>query len=300
MATIFDTVIVGFDSSAQAMDALTLGRLLGSLESRDIAVAHVVDRQPPFVAQTHQYAQERHEKVSRVLEPAFLAAADDERVQPMSMDAGSPARGLHELALEQGKTGAPVLVVGSTHRGPIGRVLVGSVGELLCSGAPCPVVVAPRGFAEQASASFGDVVVGFDDSPESHAALHAGAALARAAGSALRVVGVVHHSILHSDRKHEAREALQARLDEAVSELGEGVDTSVVEGDPADQLAEAAKGAGLLVLGGRAYGPMHYVLAGSVSAKLMRCAPSPVMVLPRSAPDPGVADAGTAAREQST
>ena len=110
---------------------------------------------------------------------------------------------------------------------------------------------------------------------------------------------MVHHSILHSDRKHEAREALQARLDEAVWELGEGVDTSVVEGDPADQLAEAAKGAGLLVLGGRAYGPMHYVLAGSVSAKLMG-APSPVMVLPRSAPDPGVADAGTAAREQST
>ena len=56
----------------------------------------------------------------------------------MSMDAGSPARGLHELALEQGKTGAPVLVVGSTHRGPIGRVVLGSVGELLCSGAPCP------------------------------------------------------------------------------------------------------------------------------------------------------------------
>ena len=302
MATIFETVIVGFDSSEQAMDALALGRLLGSLESRDITVAHVVHRQPPFVAQTHDYAQERREKVRKVLEPVFAAAADDERVRPTSIDSSSPARGLYELAAEHRKNGAPVLVVGSTHRGPIGRVVVGSVGELLCSGAPCAVIVAPRGFAEQASQALGDVVVGFDDSPESHAALHAGHALARAAGSALRVVAVLHHSIFHRyDSKGAPEDAatLQARLDEAVSELGGDVDTSVVEGDPVDQLAEAAKGAGILVLGGRGYGPMHHVLAGSVSTKLMRCAPSPVLVLPRSAPDPGVTEAGAAAPEHS-
>ena len=85
MATIFDTVIVGFDSSEQAMDALTLGRLLGSLESRDITVAHVVDRQPPFVAQTHDYAQERREKVRKVLEPA-LCGGRGRRAGPAHVD----------------------------------------------------------------------------------------------------------------------------------------------------------------------------------------------------------------------
>ncbi len=302
MAAIFDTVIVGFDRSEQAMDALALGRLLGSLESRGITVAYVVDRQPPFVAQTHQYAQARREKVHRVLEPALSAAANDERVQPTSIEASSPARGLYELAAEQGKYGVPVLVIGSTHRGPVGRVVVGSVGELLCSGAPCAVIVAPRGFAEQAPSELADVVVGFDGSPESRATLRTGHALARVAGSKLRVVAVLHHSISHrhnSEGALEAGAALQVQLDEAVSELAGDVDTTVVEGDPVDQLAEAAKGAGILVLGGRSYGPMHHVLAGSVSAKLMRCAPSPVLVLPRSVHDPGVAEADTASRERS-
>jgi nucleotide-binding universal stress UspA family protein len=302
MTTIFDSVIVGFDRSEQAMDALTLGRLLGSLESRDITVAHVVGTQPPFVAKTHEHAQERREKVRKVLEPALSRAADGERMQPTSIDASSPARGLYELAAEQGKYGATVLVIGSTHRGPVGRVLVGSVGELLCSGAPCAVIVAPRGFAEQAPSALADVVVGFDGSPESRTALHIGHALAHAAGSGLRVVAVLHHSILHRHGSEGALEdaaALQERLDEAVSELGSDIDTTVVEGDPVDQLAEAARGAGILVLGGRGYGPMHHVLTGSVSAKLMRCAPSPVLVLPRSARAPGVAEAGTAARERS-
>ena len=276
------------------MDALTLGRLLGSLESRDITVAHVVDRQPPFVAQTHEYAQDRREKVSKVLEPAFSAAAGRragsahvDRLQltgPGPLRAGGRA-GQVRCAGARGWLHAP-----RPDRSRGG----GQRRRAVVLGSALSVVVAPRGFAEQAPAPLGDVVVGFDGSPESRAALHAGHALARAAGSALRVVAVVHHSILHrhpDEGGHEAGAALQARLDEAVAELGGGVDTSVVEGDPVDQLAEAAKGAGILVLGGRGYGPMHHVLAGSVSAKLMRCAPSPVLVLPRSAPDPGVTEA---------
>jgi len=45
---------------------------------------------------------------------------------------------LHELAEE---IGADVLVIGSTHRGKIGRTLLGSTGESVLHGAPCPVAV---------------------------------------------------------------------------------------------------------------------------------------------------------------
>jgi nucleotide-binding universal stress UspA family protein len=38
-------------------------------------------------------------------------------------------------------------VDGSTHRGPIGRVLAGSTARKLLHGAPCPVLVVPRGSA---------------------------------------------------------------------------------------------------------------------------------------------------------
>ena len=61
--------------------------------------------------------------------------------------------------------------------------------------------------------------------------------------------------------------------------------STIVEGDPVDQLVEAAADADLLVLGARGYGPHQHVLVGSVSSKLMRSAPSPVLVLPRPAPE---------------
>ena len=40
-----------------------------------------------------------------------------------------------------------ILVLGSSHRGPVGRTLAGSVGESLMHGAPCAIAIAPRGYA---------------------------------------------------------------------------------------------------------------------------------------------------------
>src|SRR5512132_2641824 len=53
----------------------------------------------------------------------------------------SAARALHEAAEE---FGAGLLIVGSTQRAGIGRVLPGSTVERLMHGAPCPIAVVPR------------------------------------------------------------------------------------------------------------------------------------------------------------
>lgn len=54
-------------------------------------------------------------------------------------------------------------------------------------------------------------------------------------------------------------------------------------GDPARVLEAAAReGLDLLVLGSRGFGPLRRVLLGSVSSELVREAPWPVMVVPRS------------------
>ena len=45
------------------------------------------------------------------------------------------------------------IVVGSPHRGAIGRVLIGSVAESLLSGAPIDVAVAPAGYATEPRAA---------------------------------------------------------------------------------------------------------------------------------------------------
>ena len=59
------------------------------------------------------------------------------------------------------------VVVGSSHRGALGRVLVGNVATQLLSGGPCPVLLAPRGLEDRAPLALWLIGVGFDDSGES-------------------------------------------------------------------------------------------------------------------------------------
>jgi nucleotide-binding universal stress UspA family protein len=181
-----------------------------------------------------------------------------------------------------------VLAIGSTHRGPIGRVVLGSVGEVLVSGCPCPITVAPKGFAQHAPDSIARVVAGFDGSAESGEALAAADRIAQQTGAELQVVGVTHRPTLSRHDGNGAagnKEALRSRLDEALAGIGGRGEGTVVDGDPAERLSDAGNGADLLVLGARGYGPHHHVMVGSVSSKLMRSAPCPVLILPRPAAD---------------
>ena len=62
-------------------------------------------------------------------------------------------------------------MVGSSHRGKLGRVLPGSVGESLLRGAPCAVAVAPRGYAGAEHPAIGLIGVAYDGSEEAKLAL---------------------------------------------------------------------------------------------------------------------------------
>ena len=95
------------------------------------------------------------------------------------------------------------------------------------------------------------------------------------------------------------RDAMQERLDDAVAELplrlrAKGV---LLKGPAAEELLkEAELGVDLLIMGSRGHGPLGRVLLGGVSATVMRSAPCPVLVMPRSAGDPGGRDAVPARR----
>ena len=45
---------------------------------------------------------------------------------------------------------ADLLVLGSSHRGALGRVLIGSVSEETLHGAPCAAAIAPAGYCARA------------------------------------------------------------------------------------------------------------------------------------------------------
>ena len=61
----------------------------------------------------------------------------------------SPARVLHELAESRS---AAMLVLGAIQRAGVAHILPTGVGERLLQGAPCPIAIAPHGYAQQTPA----------------------------------------------------------------------------------------------------------------------------------------------------
>jgi nucleotide-binding universal stress UspA family protein len=84
-----------------------------------------------------------------------------------SMDAPSAGRGLHELA-EQ--LDADLLVVGSSRRGLMGRVMLRDDTRAALNGAPCAVAIAPAGYVHEPQL-MREIGVGYNGSGESKHAL---------------------------------------------------------------------------------------------------------------------------------
>ena len=191
---------------------------------------------------------------------------------------------INDLAEREGIT---TIVVGSPHRGPIGRALIGSVATGLLHGAPCAVITAPRGYADAEHETFGTIAVAYDGTAESKLALTEGQRLTRACGGALRVLTVSSPPIVlpgsagyapaqPPDAEKINREAVESTAAEIE------VEGRVLGGPAAPTLAEACEdGVDLLIVGSRHYGPLRRALLGSVSRQLIHAAPCPVLVMPR-------------------
>ena len=279
----FERMILGFEGTAQSSDALALAKLLASQAKASIVVSHVVPRPPPFDARTREYIKRLQDHVRTVLDPA-VAALSGLTTEARPIESSSAARGLHELAEEEG---ASLIVIGSTRRGPVGRVILGSVGEVLLAGAPTAVAVAPKGFATSAPETVGVVGVGFNASPEGRVALRAAATLAGQAGARLRAI-TVEEDFAHARHalkpSHHEASGLAEELDRALEETGvPDAERVLLRGGAVQCLCEAGSETDLLVIGSRGYGPLHHALVGSVSAHLMRSCPVPVLVMPRGA-----------------
>ena len=75
-------------------------------------------------------------------------------------------------------------------------------------------------------------------------------------------------------------------LEQALKAVAADAEIVSLAGDPAAQLAHAAAEVDVMVVGSRGYGPVRHALLGSVSAKLMRSCPAPLLVVPRGGQEP--------------
>lgn len=213
----------------------------------------------------------------------LLAGADRDAVVTQVQVPGGEAvgRGLHEAAVERA---ADLIVIGSSTRGLLGRILAGDDVVATLRSAPCSVAVAPHGYGEAAHA-FERIGVGYDGSPNAQAALAAARALAggRATVCALAVatppqglvtpLGVSAVAAIESKREQTER---------CIAELDPVVEGHAVDGIAHQKLAELSHAVDLLVVGSSRRGKVGRVLLGSTSETLSREAASPLLVVAAS------------------
>jgi nucleotide-binding universal stress UspA family protein len=193
-----------------------------------------------------------------------------------------------------------LVVLGSSTRGKVGQVLLGSTSERVIHDASCPVAIVPQGYAPPEG---GMQIIGaaFSQSPEGREALEAAATMARRGGVKLRAITVLEgdaerqtsglmaeqHRETDSFAEANARHRMgaEAALKQAVAELAPDldVDIDVLAQEPADGLIAASRHVDMLVMGSRARGPKKAVVLGSVSRAVASGAACPVLILPRGA-----------------
>jgi nucleotide-binding universal stress UspA family protein len=288
-------LVVGVDEGERSRDAIALGKQLAMGLPGELMPVYVHTLDELDALMTGHHPEEVQQLVAEDAQTkleAVRALALDMGISDVGLrEASSAAEGLHEQAAE---TDAALLVIGSSNRSGLGRLLPGGTAERLLSGSPVPVAVAPNGYASR-EAGRAVVGVGFDKSPEAAQAVRWAAGLAIGSGASLQVLAV-HAPVAFGSvvaggpfGTQTVNQVLGKELQAEIEQLTEAlspelsVEPRLLKGDPATLLAERSQELDLLVLGSRGYGPIKSVLLGSVSSYVLRNAHCPVLVVPRGA-----------------
>jgi nucleotide-binding universal stress UspA family protein len=204
-----------------------------------------------------------------------------------SLYPGTPTAALLEAA-ERSK----LVVVGSSGLDRVTEFILGSVTQQVVAHAACPVAVVPSQESDEPGIEAGRVVVGIDGSELSVDATHIAfeeASLRRTGLTLLHVwnapgfdsAGVVVPDTFKLEEAHS--DELRA-MAETVAGLAEKypdvqVEQRLRQGRPAKALAEATRGAALVVVGSRGHGGFASLMLGSTSRALLHHAYCPVLVV---------------------
>lgn len=275
-------VLVGFDERPASRDALALGKALCERTGAELIVASVRPYWPELIGPA-EYARAVAEDEAWLGREA-IKVLGEQRFSTSVIAGGHETSGLKEIAAAEQ---ADVIVVGSTHRGRLGRVMPGSVGERVLNNAPCAVAIAPLGLADQ-ELQLGKIAVAYDGSRQAAAALGFAIDLAQQAGAALLILGAVEFNVEVTGLGAQTLDDVEvARMQHHLKRARErvpasvAVETRILRGPPNHVISEAAEGSDLLVLGSRGhYSAARRLFLGSVATQVTRSAPCATLVTP--------------------
>lgn len=276
-------LLLGYDGSNGSRDAAELARVLGEATDAGVLVVTVFPY-GPLPIPYEILGEEEAERASLLFEEA-REGLGELAVETRAFGGGSAAAVIDDVAEREG---VETIVIGSPHRGMVGRVVIGSVGDGLLSGAPCEVLVAPSGYASEEHGPFRTIAVAYDDTPEAKAALARAEAIALACRATIVVYTVsAPPTVVPGAAGYTP--AIPPEAGSIVTRAVKGVDERLsatgraLSGVPAPAILAACEEAGvdLLVSGSRSHGPLARTLLGSVSRQLVHHAACPALVVPR-------------------
>ena len=260
--------IIGYDGSDAAQAAIDFAAVLA--EATDASLT-AVSAYPPIPRVYAPGAADGADAQLTALAEADAALAmaelHDPAVAKRLLRPGSPPKALIDAADDESAT---MIVVGATHRGPLGRISPGSTAERLLHGAPCPVAVVP---ATSDDAEVKTIAVAYDGGAESEAAVTCAAELAESLDASLELVGVETLVVMAgpvavgAGLQQQFHENLEQQLGERAAAAG--ATWRLLTGSAGSSLAGVSAEFDLMVAGSRGYGPLRAVLMGTVSRQLV-------------------------------
>jgi nucleotide-binding universal stress UspA family protein len=280
-------LLVGYDDSPASRAALLEAAHWVKRHGGELALVHAAF----FDVEEFGIAPEQLEK--RIALGRALSAA---AVASVAASTGVPVRTIlcegepPEVVLDTAAgTDADLVVLGTYGRRGLRRMLMGSVTAQVISQARVDVLVV-RGPCQECRGEYRSLLVPYDGSAFSRAALERACELAAADGARV--------TALYAIPRYEEMvgflrtEGIRARLAEEAgkivadavrigAERGVTVATAVAEGAPADRVVDAVKQSGfdLVVMGSHGHRGMERALLGSTAERVILQAPCPVLVV---------------------
>ncbi|MBV7362871.1 universal stress protein [Actinomycetaceae bacterium TAE3-ERU4] len=288
-----ETILVGTDGSDKAWNVVdwAVARARQSGAHLRILVAYNLASYTPsgiegsYMTMDDGQLRDQAQETARVAEErAREAGVDDVESEVLP---GDPT-----TLLIEGSEKASMVVIGTQGTQGFADRLLGAVSAAVPSRAKCPIVVVPRFEGGTPYTPIQRLVVGVDGSDTSSTALRKAVTEAALWNAKLTATSAVPFATGNSlmawvppiiDRARviaDIRVGLDVAVDQALEGRDMKVSRHVLDGNPAELLAEFSTAVDLIVVGRRGRGGFAGLLLGSTSQTLLARSKCPVMIVP--------------------
>jgi nucleotide-binding universal stress UspA family protein len=286
----YDPIVFPTDGSEAADAALSYAFAVADYHDATLHALHVADtNQDSLTLLGDEVVDVLEREGERIVE----AVAEDALLRDVSVETaveqGDPAMTIVDYA-EAVDAGAIAM---ATHgRSGLDRVLLGSVTERVAESAAVPVLTVAADLDWDPAYPPGTVLVATDGSAGGDGALASGIDVALATGAKLAILTVVESGVLDAQNGDDggpatdrARETVEAAVATAEDAGVGSVEGTVAHGRAYREIGTHAEetGADLVAVGTQGQSGFGRHVLGGVTGKLLRSAPTPVLVAPAAA-----------------